>query len=597
MKDFRKPFRNFSIQKKLILSFLFICSISALFLFFITIPNIANNSEKNTLYSAKQALEQTQEYISYRMEALRQTSYSIAYDSTLIDLISKSSDTTPISEQIVDKNTIDKYWAKSLISHAQTLSGVRFYVNDEFVYASSASQACLPYSLMLEKDWYQTMCNNNRAYYYIPPIWNESSKSISIVHLISNPKDYSQYIGAVVLDTPVSDMKSILQKCTVTANSYAYLINDEGVEVCTSGGMDLQVDLQVLQTANKQGGVYSDDDNLYSVCRIETCGWTLVQVIPVHDIWDIRFSSLQFVVPVCLIVILFSVFFSLRISKGITKRINLLSTAMKTFRYEINAPSIQVVSDGDEIDYLLDSYNQLTSRLNHLTTEMIQKSQQLNETELALLHSQIKPHFLFNTLDMIRYLADTGQTKKASAAIRALSEFYRSGLGDHTIWSTVNMELEHIRSYMEIQKMRFGEKVRLEIQIAPELLDINLPRITLQPIVENALLHGIQGREDKAGVITISAQISEMDMGEEELRLSIRDNGCGMSQDTIVTLFASGRFGKGIGLCNTNDRIRMHYGTDYGLSIQSIQNEYTEILIRVPVLRGKEFAHDNIDCG
>ena len=588
----RNGMHNLSIKKKLLFSFFSICTICFAAMFCVGIPLITKGSKKNVLYSANQALEQAQEFIAYRMDNLRQTSYAVAYDDTIINIIATDSSAYPLQQQMIDQNTIGAFLRKTLISHHKTISNISLYLNDRFSYVSHSANICRPYSMVMEQKWYDAMQKTNRAYYYIPPVWCDSPKMVSVVHMISNPNDYSEYIGAVILDTPVEGIRNILKQCAVTTNSYTYLINDEGIVVATSDDSTSTLVMSPgdFQTALSMDGPFTDDENLYFLGRMASCGWTLVQVIPNRDIWEISFSSLRYFLIICMLVLLISITLSLRLSSGITKRLHKLSTAMRCFRYE-KAEPFEVVESGDDIDYLMASYNQLISELDQLTAENIQKGQIISETELALLHSQIKPHFLYNTLDMIRALADTGQAEKVSAAMRSLSSFYRSGLGNHTIWSTLHNEINHILSYMEIQKLRFGDQVTLEIQIPEEYMDINLPRITLQPIVENALIHGILGQEKKIGVITIHAETDN----KTDLLLVIRDNGCGMSQERLVTLFQSERFGNGIGLWNTNERIRIHYGSNYGLSVNSQENEYTEIRIRIPVLRGKEIHNGNID--
>lgn len=134
-----------------------------------------------------------------------------------------------------------------------------------------------------------------------------------------------------------------------------------------------------------------------------------------------------------------------------------------------------------------------------LSAENVRKGRQLNEMELAMLYTQINPHFLFNTLDMIRYLADHNENDKISAAMTALAQFYRKSLNGGKRMSTVGAELDHVRAYVQIQQLRFGDGIVLKVEVPEKLLEVPLPAVTLQPIVENALLHGILGRADKRG--------------------------------------------------------------------------------------------------
>ncbi len=591
IKSIRRKFHNLSIQNKMLLSFLTICVICYSTLFFIGIPQLTKNAKENIIYSADQAQGQSQEYIAFMMDSLRQTCHAFAYDEKVIEIISKDKTAYSFTEQNLDIQTLENHIRKSKNSHYKTVSNIKLYIKEDYSYISEHSEPFLSYSLIEDSEWYKALNQSKCAYYLIPPSWNNSSKYISVVHLISHPEDYSMFIGALVIDTPVKSIESILKKCAVTENSYAYLVNDEGIVVCSSTENPTLVHENRLPTKYSPTLHYSDENNLYSFYRLDTCRWTLVQVIPNNDISEISFNSIKYYIIIGFIMLMLSILLSFKISSSITKRINMLSRTMRNFRYE-KTQTLPVVQFGDDIDYLLSSYNQLISDFDALTTENIQNSQRLNETELALLHSQIKPHFLYNTLDMIRFLAEHDQPQKASLAISALSKFYKSGIGNKTLWSTLNNEINHIRCYMEIQKLRYGNHINLIIQIPEEYLDINLPRITLQPIVENSLIHGILGKTDKAGTITICAHQTET----SDLHITIKDNGHGLSQDSLSKLSDLSQNGTGIGLWNTNERIRLHYGNSYGLSVRSVLEEYTEITIRIPILRGKELLYDNLNC-
>ena len=254
---------------------------------------------------------------------------------------------------------------------------------------------------------------------------------------------------------------------------------------------------------------------------------------------------------------------------------------MAAFRYEKAIP-IPVSREGDDIDQLFLSYNALMAEIQNLTQENIQKGQRLNQTELALLHTQINPHFLFNTLDMIRSLADQGKTQKVSGAIAALSAFYRRSLNKGSMLSTLENELQHVNAYLEIQRLRFGDRVRLEVDVPPDLLKVLLPRVALQPIVENALLHGILNGPEKSGTIRITAR----EFGHD-VRVTVWDDGCGMSRQRLNRLFQPG---SGVGLSNTNERLRLHFGSGYGLDVESVENQFTQVTIRVPA---KEDPHED----
>ena len=393
---------------------------------------------------------------------------------------------------------------------------------------------------------------------------------------ISNPHNYAESIGAVVIDTPRAALEDILKKCAVTERSYCYLVNEAGVLVAESDERRTEMMPEAAAAALQNGGVWRTAQRRVSVRAIDECSWALVQVVPEADLSKVRYAQVQAFVLCALAVLTVSCVLAVLMANGITRRINVLSGRMKAFRYE-HSRQLPVPADGgDDIDRLMDSYNGLVGAVRTLSAENVRKGRQLNETELAMLYTQINPHFLFNTLDMIRYLADHNQNDKISAAMIALAQFYRKSLNGGRRMSTVRGELDHVRAYMQIQRLRFGDDVALRVDVPEALMNCPLPAVTLQPIVENALLHGILGRADKSGEIRITGEASG-----GEARITVRDDGCGMTAAQVAALFDESRAG-GVGLRNTDTRLRMQFGAGCGLSVQSEEGEYTAVTVHLP---------------
>lgn len=577
----RRKIHNLSIHMKLLLSYLLLCSICFLAFFSVFVPRITGMAEKNVLFSAEQALDQAEKYISFRMESIRQADYAFAYDPAVAQLISKdAADYTP-QEQLRDQNTLRSRLSQVQLNYSQIIGSMELYLNDDFLYVSSYSSQYRPFSSIRNTPWYQAMQESRRSCYYIPPQWNTQPDCISVVNLISDPNDYSQHIGAVIIHTPEESIRSIIQKCVVTPGGCCCILNEKGVLITSSDPSKAVIDPEKARLALNQNGMYSDSRNLYCARKLDMCNWTLIQVISYRDITEIKHSNLSTLLLLCLGILGVIALLSVLISSTITRRLNFLKAQMAAFRYEKAIP-IPVSREGDDIDQLFLSYNALMAEIQNLTQENIQKGQRLNQTELALLHTQINPHFLFNTLDMIRSLADQGKTQKVSGAIAALSAFYRRSLNKGSMLSTLENELQHVNAYLEIQRLRFGDRVRLEVDVPPDLLKVLLPRVALQPIVENALLHGILNDPEKSGTIRITAR----EFGHD-VRVTVWDDGCGMSRQRLNRLFQPG---SGVGLSNTNERLRLHFGSGYGLDVESVENQFTQVTIRVPA---KEDPHED----
>ena len=575
-RTLRMRLHALSLRSKLLISYL---ALSALCLVpFALISSIRASllSERSTLYSAQQAMEQAADSIEFRMKSLRRANYTFAYGEETVNIFSKTPADNSLTEQLEDRDTLENMLRRIRSAYPDTVTAVHLYMNDEFLYVSPRSESFWSYDGLRDTEWFRAMQAAGTSSYYIPPAWNLSADSVSVAHLISNPRNFAETVGAVVTDTPVSALVDILQKCAVTEKSYCYLVNEAGITVAVSDPDRAQLLPEAAAAALRNGGAARSDHCYISARAIPECSWTLVQVLPETDLSAVRRAQVQIFVLCALAVLTVSFGLAVLMANLITRRINVLSGRMKAFRYE-HSRLLPVPADGgDDIDRLMDSYNGLVGAVRSLSAENVRKGRQLNETELAMLYTQINPHFLFNTLDMIRYLADHNENEKISAAMTALAQFYRKSLNGGKRMSTVRAELDHVRAYMQIQQLRFGDGIALEVNVPEALMDTPLPAVTLQPIVENALLHGILARPDKQGEIRITGEA-----WEDEVRLTVRDNGCGMTAAQVAALFDESREG-GVGLRNTDARLRMQCGPSSGLLVQSEEGEYTAVTIHVP---------------
>lgn len=580
---------NLSLRTKMLLSYLLLCTLCLVPFFVLSTKRVTALSETNTVYSAQQGLDQAAEFLNFRMTSLRQANFAFAYSEDMADYLAMDPDSLSLSEQYIHREAMANMLARIQVAYPNTISGITVYVNDNFRYASEYSANFRPFSEMEASEWYADMSRHNAASTIIPPVWNRNADAVSVVHLISNPHDYSQFVGALVIDTPVKFVVDILCKASVTPSSFCYLVNDAGVLVAASDEEKLVRYPDEAAAALKNSGTCIDAQKHISAQYLVGCGWTIVQVIPESDLSAMRRSQMRTFVICAIVVLALGIALALLVSRTITDRINMLSGRMRAFHFENENP-IHIPRGGDDIDHLIDSYNIMVSEIKTLTAENIRKGRQLNETEMAMLHAQINPHFLFNTLDMIRYLADHNENEKISQAMVALAEFYRQSLNGGQAESTIGNELRHIEAYMQIQNLRFDGCVTMRIEVPEELYSTPVPAVTLQPIVENALMHGILGRPDKCGEITITGERRGGDV-----LITVRDNGCGIPPSRMAQLFRDGRMGGGVGLRNTNERIRMRFGDGYGLSMDSAVGEYTAVTVRLRATSQTEGENQDAD--
>ena len=232
---------------------------------------------------------------------------------------------------------------------------------------------------------------------------------------------------------------------------------------------------------------------------------------------------------------------------------------------------------------LSDQYDHMVIRIGELIEHIREEQELKRKTELKLLQAQINPHFLYNTLDTIVWLAEGKRHQDVVDMITALSSFLRMGLNNGKDFITIRGEAEHVKSYLQIQHFRYEDIMDYEIDFKEQIMDFSTLKLTLQPIVENALYHGIKNCRKK-GFLKISGW-----QEEEDILLKVEDNGIGMKPEELEKMQRLVRNGgedlglrEGFGIANVAERIRLNFGETYGVSIESEYGVGTSVTVRIP---------------
>lgn len=272
------------------------------------------------------------------------------------------------------------------------------------------------------------------------------------------------------------------------------------------------------------------------------------------------------------------------ISSQITRRITNLSVAMDHVQ-EGNFSTRLSIQGNDEIAELSHHFNSMLKDLRRLMNEVVETQKEKRKRELEILQAQINPHFIYNTLDTLQWKALEHGASDLSELILSLSSFFRVSLSKGKEMIPLREEIKHVRSYLDIQKARYEEILTYEIQVEESLDDVFLPKILLQPLVENAIYHGIKPKLAQ-GKISILAQLEG-----EDLVLTVQDNGVGMTDEQVNQLeeaFEGKRAPVSYGLHNVHQRIRLTYGNPYGLHVESCLQDGTTVTIRLPMEKKEE---------
>ena len=251
-------------------------------------------------------------------------------------------------------------------------------------------------------------------------------------------------------------------------------------------------------------------------------------------------------------------------------------------QFESNAEdfSYQPVRGASEIETLSVSFAHMVSRIQKLMERVRNEEITLRKTELRALQAQINPHFLYNTLDSIAWMCEEERSREAVEMVNALARLFRISISKGHELIPIEKEVEHARSYLKIQNYRYKNQFTYSFEVDEECLPYYCNKITLQPLIENAIYHGINRMIDEGEIIVrIYAK-------GEQVIFEVEDNGVGMTQEQCSQILHSEPGDKaGIGIKNVNDRIRIYFGEQYGLSIESELDEGTKIIINMPKIR------------
>ncbi len=300
-----------------------------------------------------------------------------------------------------------------------------------------------------------------------------------------------------------------------------------------------------------------------------------------REVAESLLSTLRITIVSLIVIILFIYFFSNKLSKSITDPVTKLCDMTEKFAGGDFTVSCDIES-GDEMQTLAESFNSMVGEIRTLVEDIHREQENAKDAELRLLQEQINPHFLYNTLDAILWMTESGENKKAIQIIQELSSFFRISLSKGESEITIRNEREHVKNYLEIQRYRYQDILDYDIDFDEEILDLHIQKLTLQPIVENALYHGIKNKRG-GGKITVRGR----NMGCDVL-FEIEDNGKGMDDAELAHLrgLISGEIAsedqRGFGMANVEKRLEMLYGSEYGITVESELGVGTKVRVRIP---------------
>lgn len=493
-------------------------------------------------------------------------------------------------------------YTKSLISSGK-ISGLQIYMDfptsvrlfqDELTrdYFSPMSKAKGTY-------WYGIFQGTSVSSLFCPSFYlgDREKKSYGDMAYITSTTFYFQghaYRAYIAAYTSSDNFTDLLKDNLTVDGSVSYIINDQNAIVASSdqsqSGIYL-LDYDSIEDSFMSSNNFIErtilDTTVYAgFYNIKQPGWFMVTVLPAGPlITQSNMIMVQYILMYLAFLVL-ALILAHYMSRSITNRISSVIHQMSKVRKGTLSP-MESPTYHDEIGDLIDTYNYMnymTRKMDQLMSEQAKAAEELRLAEFHSLQAQINPHFLYNTMDMINWLAQQGRTAEVSSAVQSLSRFYKLTLSRKQSISTIAQETEHATIYLEIQNMRYHNSIEFVSDIPDELMEYQIPKLTLQPLIENAVLHGILEKDDKAGTIVLTGWLED-----SSIVLLISDDGVGISPDKLSSILSgegsSSSGGTNIAVYNTHRRLQILYGTDYGLTYSNNPGGGTEVEIHIPAIK------------
>ncbi|USB34380.1 sensor histidine kinase [Paenibacillus sp. YPG26] len=427
----------------------------------------------------------------------------------------------------------------------------------------------------------------------------------SVISIVSTVKQEitGELIGYMVITLDASVISNFCNNMQIGQSGYFYVANEKGqpIIIPEQFGKFTKFDDAESKLLNGDMGNFTRTvegvEHFVVYTSSEQTGWKIIGEVPLSEVLKDASRIERLIGVIVIFTIIFTIALYFFISSKLIHPIRFLKKKMRQAASGYLDAKVRQMGR-DEIADLGSSFNTMLDKIKILIENSIKEQELIKIAELRTLQAQINPHFLYNTLDSIIWLAENRKSEEVIEIVRALTTFFRISLSRGRDLITIKDEIEHIGNYLVIQKMRYRDILDYEIDIDEDILSCQILKMTLQPLVENALYHGIKNKRGK-GMIRISGSY----ISNDAIRIVIQDNGAGMSQERLQQLQAGieqkvedePKQDGGFGFGNVHQRLRLYHGELYGLQLDSQPGVGTTVTVKIPVRR--EFDEEGFPGG
>ncbi|MDF2595929.1 MAG: ypdA 1 [Clostridia bacterium] len=553
---------------------------------------IENIMEEQLLLQSQQNLSQITKDINQVLDDLIAASNAITLDQDVISGLKDRETSLPVVRKITKK--LSNVNAAHLYAYN---ADVYIYNNEADIYTTTAQNEISGFE-SYRKAWVEETLNAEGYF-----VWKEFSEvsgtayeQVPIIGMARNILDINgRTIGVLAIELfNERNISNLLFAGNEFENTERFLVDQQGSVILAyinnsekSKIFDKEWFKRTLQSGQLESHEivsYKGQKQAVSSKNISKAHWKVVQIIPYKDMLKkvsyYRNFTIGINIVVLVIIICIDIFSINRLTKSITKLRDAMQTVKKGKFIHIDIPKTN-----QEVEELSKDFNIMSTKLNELFEENKRIYEEKQRTKLEALQSQIQPHFLFNTLNGIKWLCIMEGAKTAEKMIISLGYILEYSLSKNRDIITLREEITCLNHYIELQKMRYGEKFAVHFEVEESLYALEVPILFLQPLIENAIIHGLQDQED-LGIITI-----KIFKNRDKVSILVEDNGCGMDDEQIDKLLASSKKPSGIGVKNVQERIQLYYGEGSSLNIK--RNELGGVTVFIELFMRGGYINEN----
>ncbi len=580
-------------SKILIHVILFVIIPYTLIAYFISKP-FENITEKRIADATQSSLSVVALYIENILDDMMDATTVLTTDKPVMDILKNNHDYNSYTNYIATDDLITKI-EHGYLKRVNALITILDYHGNLY---SNWEFGSMSYDELMQLEWIQNALSQNKLYNWIDT--HESYARYENNNLISITKEIEDFnsdesYGLSIISIHENNLREIMSNYKRHYDDNVFIINKEGQILSHTNAVE--IGKNILEQSNLSAFFQNNmgymvtylngEKTIITYVNIDKTNWKLVETIS----YGYVFSEIR-KVKIIMIGIIFMMFFifimiTYVFSKNISEPIQNLSHEMGKIKDE-NLSALIKEDGPEEVVLLMRTYNKMIVRIKKLLVRVKEEEQQKEAMKFKALQAQINPHFIFNTLNNIKFMAYMCEANEVGQMISALGNIMEGSIGRGEDAITLDGEIKYVKDYIYLQKIRYNERVKVQYDIPQDLFRCKIIRFSIQPIVENAIYHGLESKKGN-GLIQIQARSEG-----NTLIIVIQDNGVGMKEERLKEMRAKlkatdyDKINKSIGIKNIHDRIRINYGDEYGLTLYSKEYEGTMVELRLPIEEDRE---------